>query len=49
MDDEKCGTFWKGKADSNNNKCKLGFINILNTDNLIDYSVGSKILSMFTE
>ena len=47
--EEKFGTFWKGKADNSSNKCKLGFINILSSDNILDYSIGTKILAKFSE
>lgn len=49
INDEKFGVFWKGKAEISNNKCKLGFVNILNPENILDYSIGTKILAKFAE
>jgi len=49
MNDEKFGVFWKGKADISNNKCKLGFVNILNPENNLDYLIGTKILAKFAD
>lgn len=38
------GNFWKGRDTSIKNQCKVGFINILNNDSTLNYSIGEEIL-----
>lgn len=41
---EKFGTFWKGRENPGDNQCKVGFINILNDKNQLDFEIGVRIL-----
>ena len=43
--EEKFGTFWKGRENPLHNQCKVGFINVLNDQNHLDFNIGSEILS----
>ena len=43
--DEKFGNYWKGREDSENNQCKVGFIDILDDDSQLNFSIGEQILS----
>jgi len=42
---EKFGNYWKGREDSENNQCKVGFIDILDDDSQLNFSIGEQILS----
>lgn len=41
---EKFGSFWKGRENPNENQCKVGFINVLNERNQLDFGIGERIL-----
>ena len=43
--DESFGNFWKGRDRLMENQCKVGFVNILNPDSTLNYSIGKEILS----
>jgi len=43
--DERFGNFWKGREIPDENKCKVGFINILDSNSQLDFSIGDQILS----
>jgi 5-methylcytosine-specific restriction enzyme subunit McrC len=43
--EESYGSFWKGRENPSENQCKVGFVNILNTDSSLNYSIGEEILS----
>lgn len=46
---EKFGNFWKGRENPMDNQCKVGFINVLNDKNELDFSIGEKILDKIIE
>ena len=43
--DERFGNFWKGREIPDENKCKVGFINVLDSNSQLDFSIGDQILS----
>jgi len=43
--DESFRNFWKGRDSLMENQCKVGFVNILNPDLTLNYSIGKEILS----
>ena len=43
--DEKFGNYWKGREGSENNQCKVGFIDILDDNSQLNFSIGEQILS----
>lgn len=46
---EKFGSFWKGRENPHENQCKVGFINVLNEKNQLDFEVGERILNKIIE
>ena len=45
IDSEKFGDYLKGRAESEKNQCKVGFINVLNKkDDSLDENIGDKII-----
>jgi 5-methylcytosine-specific restriction enzyme subunit McrC len=42
--DESFGKFWKGTATPEDNKCKIGFVSVLDDDNYLDINIGEKII-----
>ena len=43
--DERFGNFWKGREIPDENKCKVGFINVLDSNSQLDFGIGDHILS----
>ena len=43
--DEKFGNYWKGREGSEINQCKVGFVDILDDDSQLNFSIGEQILS----
>lgn len=41
---EQFGNYWKGRDESELNQCKVGFINVLNDQNHLDFGIGDRIL-----
>lgn len=42
--DEKFGTYWKGRAESETNECKIGFVNVLDENHCLNTQIGVEIL-----
>jgi 5-methylcytosine-specific restriction endonuclease McrBC regulatory subunit McrC len=42
--DEKFGVYWKGRDKTEANECKVGFVNVLDENNILDLSIGTRIL-----
>ena len=42
--DEKFGTYWKGRAESETNECKIGFVNVLDKNHCLNTQIGVEIL-----
>jgi 5-methylcytosine-specific restriction enzyme subunit McrC len=47
--DEKFGNFWKGRETPENNQCKVGFINVLDSNNHLNLNNGGEILEKLIE
>jgi 5-methylcytosine-specific restriction enzyme subunit McrC len=47
--DEKFGKYWKGRNETETNECKVGFVNVLNSDSNLDFNIGNAILSKLLE
>ena len=45
--DERFGKYWKGRVNPEDNKCKVGFINVLDAEGVLDLNIGSEILQKF--
>jgi 5-methylcytosine-specific restriction enzyme subunit McrC len=41
---EKFGTYWKGRAESEANECKIGFVNVLDKNDFLDLEIGNQII-----
>ena len=41
---EEFGNYWKGRDNPDDNQCKVGFINVLNDENQLDFGIGDRIL-----
>jgi len=41
---EKFGTYWKGRAESEANECKIGFVNVLDENDFLDLEIGNQII-----
>jgi len=41
---EKFGSYWKGRIDPSNNQCKVGFINVLDENNQLNFNIGKDII-----
>jgi 5-methylcytosine-specific restriction enzyme subunit McrC len=47
---EKFGSFWKGRDLPEENQCKVGFVNVLNEDNYLDFGIGDEVITkLFNE
>lgn len=46
---EKFGSFWKGRENPHENQCKVGFINVLNERNQLNFGIGERILKKIIE
>jgi 5-methylcytosine-specific restriction enzyme subunit McrC len=42
--DEKFGTYWKGRVESEANECKIGFVSVLDKDDFLDLEIGTQII-----
>jgi len=47
--DEKFGTYWKGRAESETNECKIGFVNVLDKNDFLDLEIGNQIIDKLIE
>lgn len=43
--DESFGRFWKGASSPEDNKCKVGFVSVLDENNYLDTMIGEKIIN----
>ncbi len=41
---ESFGRFWKGTSSPEDNKCKVGFVSVLDENNFLDMKIGDKII-----
>ncbi|WP_165749495.1 McrC family protein [Cellulophaga sp. Z1A5H] len=42
--DENFGKYWKGRANPLDNQCKVGFINVLDENNQLNFEIGENII-----
>lgn len=47
--DEKFGTYWKGRDETKANECKVGFVNVLNSENQLDLNIGDLIIQKLVD
>ena len=46
---EKFGSYWKGREEPKDNQCKVGFVNVLNEDNFLDFGIGDEVIDKLLE
>jgi 5-methylcytosine-specific restriction enzyme subunit McrC len=42
--DEKFGSYWKGRLETEGNECKVGFVSVLDKDDFLNLEIGSQII-----